>query len=260
MHAGYTIRLFAALFDTLLIGIIPLIILFVIVNNTTDTSGFWIGILWLLLEIFFLQWFLSLSYQIITFMFFHASLGKHLAGLSIEKENQSPPALTDGLMRFLVGYTVSGLALGLGFFWIIKDPQKKGFHDHFAGTFVVKKSSPLPLFLSLPLLICAYLLLSLQIIKTGSSTGLFQNLQQDVIRTFGEAGRLFNADKLLKPTSVYFEPVTPQNLPHNFPSTIVVPSIPVTTPFANPTGPNKLPLSRPNLKYTPTKEIPPPRN
>jgi uncharacterized RDD family membrane protein YckC len=43
----------------------------------------------------------------------------------------------EALLRY-VGYIISGLALGLGFLWIIWDPKHEGWHDKIASTRVVK--------------------------------------------------------------------------------------------------------------------------
>lgn len=39
----------------------------------------------------------------------------------------------------LLGYIVSALPLCLGFFWIVFDSKKRGWHDLIAGTVVIKK-------------------------------------------------------------------------------------------------------------------------
>ena len=38
-----------------------------------------------------------------------------------------------------VGYVISGIALDIGFIWVAFDPQKQGWHDKIASTFVVRK-------------------------------------------------------------------------------------------------------------------------
>ena len=41
------------------------------------------------------------------------------------------------LLRY-VGYIVSGIAIGLGFLWIIWDDKKQGWHDKIASTKVIR--------------------------------------------------------------------------------------------------------------------------
>ena len=38
-----------------------------------------------------------------------------------------------------VASVLSLLALGLGYFWIVVDPRKQGWHDKLAGTVVVRR-------------------------------------------------------------------------------------------------------------------------
>ncbi len=66
-----------------------------------------------------------------------ATPGKMALGLQVVREDGSPLGLGACFLRY-VGYIVSGLALGLGFLWIIWDPKKQGWSDKIAGTLVVK--------------------------------------------------------------------------------------------------------------------------
>ncbi len=179
-YGSYTLRFFAYLFDQLLLWLIPLSLLFIVVSGSDSTSKFGTGTLWVIWELIFLQWIISWGYLILTFLVFKASFGKMLAGLTIEKENGRKPSLTDALIRFPVGYTVSSLLCGLGYLWIIKDPKKKGFHDHFAGTIVVKKGSALPILIFLPLMILVIGLMITLIISSGVESGLWTAVGRDI--------------------------------------------------------------------------------
>jgi len=215
-YANYPIRLLAYLFDQLLISLIPLFILLYIVNTC---QNLWLGLLWLIWELIFLQWLLSLLYQIITFKYLNGSFGKLLAGLRIEKEDGSTPTFGDCLMRFAAGYTVSGLCAGLGFFWILKDPKKKAFHDHFAGTVVVKKSSPLPLFLGLIFIMVISVIMIINIITTGTRTGLFQKSGQEFMGFTENIKKIFED----KPKT------TP--LPKKYPTSPTIPPLPLKNSY-----------------------------
>lgn len=63
--------------------------------------------------------------------------GKMLLGLRIVRTNGQPLSFGRALLRF-VGYLISGIALGLGYLWIVVDGRKQGWHDKIAGTFVVR--------------------------------------------------------------------------------------------------------------------------
>ena len=41
---------------------------------------------------------------------------------------------------FLVAGYIAGTSLFLGYLWVARDPKKQGWHDYFAGTFVVKRT------------------------------------------------------------------------------------------------------------------------
>jgi len=61
--------------------------------------------------------------------------GKWLLGVKIVAAGGAPVGLRRSLVR-LVGYLLSALPCYLGFLWIL-GPQRRGWHDHLAGTEVV---------------------------------------------------------------------------------------------------------------------------
>ncbi len=63
--------------------------------------------------------------------------GKKLLGLRVVSKDESPITTGQALLR-LIGYSISGLFLSLGFLWAIWDGEKQGWHDKIAGTYVVK--------------------------------------------------------------------------------------------------------------------------
>lgn len=186
VYGSFLLRYFAWWFDVLLLWFIPLLLFFFVVAFCQSGSQFWFGLLWVIWEIFMLQWMISWLYFILTALHFKASLGKLLAGLQIGREDGKKLKFSDALMRFPVGYTVSGLCLSLGFLWIIKDEKKKGFHDHFANTVVVKKHSSLPLFFALPLLLITYLIIFFLTIQIGINNNLWGYLRSD-LSSFGQS-------------------------------------------------------------------------
>ncbi len=66
-----------------------------------------------------------------------ATLGKKVFGLKVVKKDGTLPGLGRALLRQTVGYFVSSI-FGLGFLWIAFDPQRQGWHDKIAGTYVVR--------------------------------------------------------------------------------------------------------------------------
>jgi uncharacterized RDD family membrane protein YckC len=75
------------------------------------------------------------------FVLFHAmagkTLGKWLLGLRVVGRNQSGITYRQAVIR-LIGYFVSGF-LGLGFLWILISQERRGWHDYFAGTWVIRE-------------------------------------------------------------------------------------------------------------------------
>ena len=69
-----------------------------------------------------------------------ATPGKMLFGLQIRDAKTGQfISVPKALLRYLIGYTISGLVFGLGFIWIAFDKKKQGWHDKIASTVVVKR-------------------------------------------------------------------------------------------------------------------------
>jgi uncharacterized RDD family membrane protein YckC len=65
--------------------------------------------------------------------------GKMVVGARIvDAESGSTISVGKGVARY-IGYFISMLGLCIGFFWVGFDPKKRGWHDHIAGTVVVRK-------------------------------------------------------------------------------------------------------------------------
>ncbi len=82
-----------------------------------------------------------------------ATPGKELMGIKIVKTDGSSVDYPAAILRSVFGYTLSSIVLSLGFFWVIWDKKKQGWHDKIAGTVVVetgrKPRIALAVFLSL---------------------------------------------------------------------------------------------------------------
>jgi uncharacterized RDD family membrane protein YckC len=86
--------------------------------------------------------------------------GKWLLCMQVtNKEDGGYPGLGRMFLREIVGKFVSGLFLGIGYFWAIFDNDGQAWHDKIAGTVVVKKgalaSVTLPLATSAPRFVMA---------------------------------------------------------------------------------------------------------
>ena len=90
-----------------------------------------INLIWLLVALFTAP---------VYFIFFFAAsgqtIGKYVMGVRVVRVDGRPMTFLTGLVRYF-GYWVSLLPLGLGFFWVVVDNRRLGFHDHMAKTCVV---------------------------------------------------------------------------------------------------------------------------
>ena len=65
--------------------------------------------------------------------------GKLLLGCQVvDAKTFQPVTLGQAVLRY-VGYVISLLPVGLGFFWIAWDKRKQGFHDKIANTVVIRE-------------------------------------------------------------------------------------------------------------------------
>lgn len=65
------------------------------------------------------------------------TLGKMALGIRVVTESGQVPSLGTSLLRS-IGYWLSALPLDLGYIWILVDPNKQGWHDKIARTYVVR--------------------------------------------------------------------------------------------------------------------------
>lgn len=70
--------------------------------------------------------------------YFAATPGKMLVNASIVDADTLGKASNKQLLIRYLGYFVSSLPLGLGFFWIAFDKRKQGWHDKMANTVVIR--------------------------------------------------------------------------------------------------------------------------
>jgi uncharacterized RDD family membrane protein YckC len=127
--AGFWIRFVAIIIDSIIVGVVNSAIAAILGLNTNGRSG--------------LQILLGLVY----YVYFWSSaspwpgqtIGSKLLNLRVVRTDGSDLAISQALIRY-VGFFISGLVLGIGFIWAAFDPNKQGWHDKIAGTYVVKTS------------------------------------------------------------------------------------------------------------------------
>jgi uncharacterized RDD family membrane protein YckC len=124
-YMGFWIRLLAWIVDVALIALVNLLLARAGLNLLT----FFVGPVYAVL-------FIGLTGQ---------TLGKLALGIKVIDAEGNVPGLWRAILREIVGKFISGLALGLGYVWISWDSHKRGWHDHIAGTYVVRKERERPL-------------------------------------------------------------------------------------------------------------------
>jgi len=70
-----------------------------------------------------------------------ATPGKKLLGIRVIKEDGCRPGFFTMLFREWIGKCISGLILGIGYFWILFDRDKQGWHDKLVSTYVIEAAS-----------------------------------------------------------------------------------------------------------------------
>lgn len=66
------------------------------------------------------------------------TLGKRLLGLRVVTTDGAPLELGKAFLRY-IGYMISIIPFAFGLLWVVFDPQKQGWHDRIAATYVIKE-------------------------------------------------------------------------------------------------------------------------
>jgi uncharacterized RDD family membrane protein YckC len=78
-----------------------------------------------------------LAYHIALWAWKHTTVGGIICQLRIVRMDGAPLTLADAFIRGLSA-VFSVVVAGLGFFWVLRDPERQSWHDKIAGTYVVK--------------------------------------------------------------------------------------------------------------------------
>ena len=119
-YMGFWIRVPAVIIDSVLVGVVDSIL--------AAITG--LPVLGLIIAILYYVLFIGLKGQ---------TLGKMALRIQVVDAQGNVPGLGRAALREIVGKLVSGLVIFLGFFWIGWDRQKRGWHDHIARTYMVRK-------------------------------------------------------------------------------------------------------------------------
>lgn len=75
-------------------------------------------------------------YWVAAWTLFGRTAGKAVLGLMVVGKGGTRPGLGRSIVR-LAGYVLSALPLYAGFLWVAVDADRRGWHDHLAGTRVI---------------------------------------------------------------------------------------------------------------------------
>lgn len=143
-YAGFWIRVWASIIDTILIMLItyPLLI-WVYGMGYFDqvNSGLIAGP-----EDFLISWVAPAIAVMVFWVYKSATPGKMAISAKIVDAKTGEKASTAKLIGRYFGYFVSIIPLGLGIIWVGFDKRKQGWHDKLAGTVIVRmnKTGPEP--------------------------------------------------------------------------------------------------------------------
>jgi uncharacterized RDD family membrane protein YckC len=142
---GWMRRSLAFLIDLAVLGLFSLLLFYVtyvaysvgLAANQRSLSAYNAAPLWrfsLWGSFFLCGWYFTLFHWIAG-----RTLGKWLLGLRVVGPNRSAITYGQALKRW-IGYFLSGF-LGVGFLWILISRERRGWHDYFAGTWVIRDRS-----------------------------------------------------------------------------------------------------------------------
>ena len=125
-YMGFWIRLAAWLIDAVLLSIVNFLVGFAL-GLGDNPFGFMVNLA--------ITW----TYHVAFVATKGQTIGKMLLGIQVVNAQGNIPGIGAVLLREIVGKFLSTIALGLGYLWVAWDKEKRGWHDHIAGTYVVRK-------------------------------------------------------------------------------------------------------------------------
>ncbi|MBU0649831.1 RDD family protein [Patescibacteria group bacterium] len=139
-YAGFWLRWLAQGVDIFIWALNFFVALFLFsLFGTTDLKTFLPGLLWFLLYTIFTWPLIKFFVHPWLISKFGGGLGKLACGLEVINQNGSRLTYKNALFREYIAKIASNALLGLGYYWIFRNPQRQGWHDSLAGTYVLKK-------------------------------------------------------------------------------------------------------------------------
>ncbi|HEV3095531.1 MAG TPA: RDD family protein [Candidatus Dormibacteraeota bacterium] len=125
--AGFWIRVVAFIIDSIIVGVVNAIVAAILNQSTTGRTG-----IQTLLGIIYFTYFWSASSP-----WPGQTVGDKLLSLRVIRTDGSDLSIVQAFVRY-VGLFISFIVIFIGVIWVAFDPNKQGWHDKIAGTYVVK--------------------------------------------------------------------------------------------------------------------------
>ena len=175
-------RLLAYLNDQILFAIFPLLLIFIFSSSPDVIS--------VLNRFSSYLIFLIFAYPVVYAVFisflvsaFGGTFGKLLTGTKIVRADGTKLSFKRAFFRNYIGYMVSGLLLGLGFWWILIDKERRVWHDQIADTYVVVRNKWLVVLGAILLVVfifAGYMLISASILNFKSNQGVYLTIVSEI--------------------------------------------------------------------------------
>jgi len=137
VYAGFWIRVWASIIDTILLGFVTIPILLSIYGTKYFESE---SVIQGPAD-FLLSTVLPVIAVIVFWIYKSATPGKMAVSVKIvDATTGENPSTAQCIGRYFA-YFISALPLGLGMIWVAFDKRKQGWHDKLAGTVVVRKKN-----------------------------------------------------------------------------------------------------------------------
>jgi uncharacterized RDD family membrane protein YckC len=208
--AGFWLRLVAYLDEAMLLYL-PILYILSIITSSPNLSVLFSGIITLLIFILFYILVRAL-YSVVFTHYLGAPIGKLLTGLTITDQSGTPLTWNKILFRQLISYRFAALAFGLGFFSILKDQKRQGWHDKTVDSNVFIKRPLYPLgILALIVLTLINFLLIKQIISNFSNGPL-----KPEFTTFFSEYKQFQKENAASQSAILQQTSSPSATPKTF--------------------------------------------
>jgi len=125
--AGFWIRVVAFIIDSIIVGVVNAIVAAILNQSTTGRTG-----IQTLLGIIYFTYFWSASSP-----WPGQTVGDKLLNLRVIRTDGSDLSIVQAFVRY-VGLFISFIVIFIGVIWVAFDPNKQGWHDKIASTYVVK--------------------------------------------------------------------------------------------------------------------------